>query len=251
VFALYSEHPDVNPYAKIAKVTEVLEDHLSIAYVTCRQLALLFDLLPQGKLWRYEASKEQFYQFGSYRVELLITLLCRITDMHNFEVVMNALEPEEIGVLVGRVGYYNGLFNPMKPEGYYMFNIGRHVEDRQFVKFFIILGAVEPGANWVCIKDNFRWSMHDEWIPGWECPSSWMTESGLTNKGIVRFAYASGPGGVPHVPGDGFEPTIDCRKAFCYMVCAYVHVPFCALSWLDSHSAYCSPPLLLAHVDNP
>lgn len=208
----------MNQFAKIAKVTEILEDHLSVAFMTCRQLALMCEVLPQGKLWKYPLSKEQFFQFGSYRVELLISLLSRIVDMHHFEVILAVLEPEEIGVLVARVGYYNGIFNPIKPEGYYMFNIGRHVEDRQFVKFFIILGAVEPGANWICIKDNFRWSMSDDCIPGWECPSSWMTETGLTNKGILRFAYASGIDGEPHVPGDGFDPTINCRKAFCYMV---------------------------------
>ena len=121
----------MNPCAKVGKVYEILEDALSTAYVTCRQLALLFECMPQGELWRYPHSRDTFYKYGSYRVELLITLMCRIVDLYNFEVVLNVLSPQEVGCIYARVGYFNGVCNPMKPEGYYMFNISRHVEDRQ------------------------------------------------------------------------------------------------------------------------
>ena len=128
-------HPLVNPYTKAARVSEQLEDLLthSTVYLTCRQLSLLMDCFPQGRLWRYAPArdKDSYFHFGSYRVELLITLLYRVVDLNNLEVLLAALTEPEAACFTCRVGWFNGIFNPLKPEGFHMFNILRHVEDRQ------------------------------------------------------------------------------------------------------------------------
>ena len=112
----------------------MLEDLLThtTVFVTCRQLSLLMDCFPQGRLWKYASNnKENFIHFGSYRVELLISLLFKIVDLNNIEVIISALTEPEAACFTCRVGWFNGIFNPLKPEGFYMFNILRHVEDRQ------------------------------------------------------------------------------------------------------------------------
>lgn len=49
-----------------------------------------------------------------------------------------------------------------------MFNILRHVEDRQLIKCFIALAVEEPAKNWY--DEQFRWSMaeKDQWFEHWE-----------------------------------------------------------------------------------
>ena len=44
--------------------------------------------------------------FGTYRVDLVISLFSRILDLHNFEIVMHALTPHEAACLYCRIGWY-------------------------------------------------------------------------------------------------------------------------------------------------
>ena len=43
--------------------------------------------------------------FGTYRVELVVSLFARILDLHNFELVMHCLTPKEAAAVYCRVGW--------------------------------------------------------------------------------------------------------------------------------------------------
>ena len=127
-------HPQVSPYVKACKQSESLEDLLAVCYLTCRQVSLLMNCFRQGRLEKYShkeiekgkdkekdkgssSSKDgQVHTYGSFRVSLLIAIMHRIVDLNNFECIVNALEESEIAILTCRVGWFNGIFNPMKPE---------------------------------------------------------------------------------------------------------------------------------------
>ena len=51
---------------------------------------------------------EKIDGFGSYRVELVVSLFSRLVDIHNFEVVLSRLTPEEAGCVYARLGWLNG-----------------------------------------------------------------------------------------------------------------------------------------------
>lgn len=84
------------------------------------------------------------------------------------------------------------IFNPMVPDGYHMYNVGRSIEERmvsffvymwfdliyplsyvQVVKILIGLSKWEPGFNWN--DQQFRWSMDVPYVPGWELTQLWTT----------------------------------------------------------------------------
>ena len=44
--------------------------------------------------------------FGTYRVDLVVTLFSRILDLHNFELVMHCLTPYEAGCVYMKIGWY-------------------------------------------------------------------------------------------------------------------------------------------------
>ena len=44
--------------------------------------------------------------FGTYRVDLVVTLFSRILDIHNFELVMHCLTPYEAGCVYMKIGWY-------------------------------------------------------------------------------------------------------------------------------------------------
>ena len=59
------------------------------------------------------------------------------------------------------------MFNPLKPEGSYVINLGRNVEDRQFAKIYVLLSMIEPGV--LKLKDqSFQWTLTDP--PGMYIP---------------------------------------------------------------------------------
>ena len=143
---------EVSVHCKAARVVEMLDEMINKVYITCRQLAILLELFPQGNIWKAE-------NYGTYRVELIVSVYARIIDHQHLDIALNVLEPEEIACLYCRLGYFN-MFNPLKPEGSYIINLGRNVEDRQFAKLFVLLSVIEPGIN--KLKDqSFQWSIED------------------------------------------------------------------------------------------
>lgn len=88
-----------------------------------------------------------------------------------------------------RVGYFNGIFNPMKPEGHHFLNMHRHIEERQCLKCFIVLSKLEPGLNWS--EEAFRFKMGESEVGGFKMGMDWMTDEGLYKSGLVQFTFAS------------------------------------------------------------
>ena len=74
---------------------------------------MLVRSFPQGEISKYDSNENYF---GTYRVEIVISLFCRIIDVHNFHLVLNQLNIQEYAAIVCRVGILN-IFNPLLPEG--------------------------------------------------------------------------------------------------------------------------------------
>jgi hypothetical protein len=108
------------------------------------------------------AIEDKAEKFGTYRVELVVTLFSRVLDVHNFDLVMLCLTPKEVGCIYCRIGWLK-LYNPMKPEGSFSLNIGYH-DERQVAKILCGLAILEPGDNW--IVSGFRWDYDSDPVPG-------------------------------------------------------------------------------------
>ena len=82
----------------------------------------------------FRVGKVNKTSFGSYRVELIVSALHRVLDLHNFECVLMVLTSEEHAQLLARVGWLT-IFNPCKAEGCYEFDFARR-EERQVCIYF-------------------------------------------------------------------------------------------------------------------
>ena len=102
-------------------------------------------------------------EFGTYCCELVILLFSRVTDLHNFEIVLSELEPMEVAAVYARIGILN-IFNPMKPETSLELNLERQ-EDRVMTKMIVLLSAEEPGIN--LTYKQFQWKRDLDPTPGW------------------------------------------------------------------------------------
>lgn len=120
---------EVSRSAKALRLVELIEDVFSPLYLYARHVALIMELFAElGSIPRTD-------YFGTYRVEACITLLDRIVDLHNIDVVLRVLTLHEIACLYCRVGWLS-LFNPMKPEGSYCLDLSRY-EERVVCKILV------------------------------------------------------------------------------------------------------------------
>jgi len=182
-YKLLIESPLVSKEAKSARINEQLEDIMSNAWILCRHVAAIIVATPHGTSARTD-------WFGSYHVDLIVSLFSRIVDIHNFEVIMSTLTAEECAGVYCRIGWLN-IFNPTKPEGMYCLDFCRY-EERLVAKMMIGLALVEPGDNW---KDScFRWGWDVDEVPGWELTTGYTLDESCTVKGVVQVRYYSGEG---------------------------------------------------------
>ena len=178
-----------------------LERVFNLIWITCRQLTLLIELMPCGALRRTS--------FGSYRVELIVALYSRIKDLHNFDLILAAVDAEDHGALLARLGYL-AFFNPLKPDGCLRLNLSiweqrqashflvyavnfsyfRSYSYLQITKVLLHLSFLEPGENW--IGETYSSHPNNEPMPGWELSVVWFSESGLPKMGILTVTYFSG-----------------------------------------------------------
>jgi hypothetical protein len=167
---------NVSSRAKSARLLDYLQETFSKVWLKSRQLALILKFYEQyGTLDRTE-------HFGTYRVDLVVSLFSRLLDVHNFEVVLNVLTPKEIGCVFARIGMLH-VFNPMKPEGAFELDLSIW-EERQVVKALIILAVQEPGANWTSYQ--FRWDdRKTSLIQGWVLTNDWLSDAGVPKRGIL------------------------------------------------------------------
>lgn len=146
----------IQEVAKAFKIYLFLEEKLSPFYLKARHLNLVLRMFEElGSVCKTEL-------FGTYRVELVVILFTRILDLHNFELVLQCLTPYEVGCIYCRIGWLK-LYNPMKPEGSYILDIGRTWEERQVLKMLCGLEVREPGDNWLSQsfqRDDVRYSFY-------------------------------------------------------------------------------------------
>jgi hypothetical protein len=148
---------------KAAKTLELLIDTFETVFMTMRQMEILVILFePLGTMKTSD-------HFGTYRVELIIALFGNVVDIWNIEILYRHLSSFEMACLYARLGMLN-LFNPMKPEGGFSFNLSRH-EERQCVKMLAHLAVVEPGKKETHLLLFLFLSFHSSHSLSSVCPS--------------------------------------------------------------------------------
>lgn len=168
---------------KSAALLEFFETELANGWLHCRYLALILELFsPLGIAQRSS--------HGSYRVELIILFFDRIVDLHNFDMILQALNAEEHAALICRLGLLN-IFNPCRPEGGWSFDLTRW-EERQATKILIHLSIVEPGENW--LNKQFIFDRGFQPMSSFTLSSEWLKEDGLGKKGLLSFEMFAGDG---------------------------------------------------------
>jgi len=168
--------------ANCARIVDDMEQAFATKWIYARHLALIAKCFRTGTLKKTD--------FGTYRVELIVSLFCRIKDSHNFDLVLASVTAEEHGMLMARLGILN-IFDPLRPEGGFCLDLSTW-EERQVVKMLVHFAAVEPGVNWWTQAFQFDRSMKR--IPGWELPVTWYSEEGLPKKGLLSLMYYAGSG---------------------------------------------------------
>lgn len=184
VSAMVAKKP-VDRYAivKAAKmVRSVLDMYDNGKLMYARQLALLMTHFANGSVMRSD--------YGSYRVELAVSLFSRVKDIQNFDIVLAHLNATEAACATGRLGMLT-LFNPMKPENCYELDMA-YFEQRQIAKMLIHFAVVEPGVNWFNQKYAVDRAVIN--IPGWELSLMWNSKEHLPEKGILACRYYAGDG---------------------------------------------------------
>ncbi len=195
---------NVPVYAKAAKMLELLIEQFETQFMYARHLELLVLLFQD-----YGVLKNSD-DFGTYRVDLVVHLFSCIVDIHNLEIVFRQMTSFEIACVRCRLGFLN-VFNPMKPEGSYEFDLSRR-EERQIVKMLAQLSVVEPGDNLPFVQ--FRWERDMDPMPGYELTEPWLTEEGMPNKGLWNVTYYSGEGKGKK----GCKPVVKLRKSMLQLV---------------------------------
>lgn len=187
------------------RILDALETVLAGRYVTSAQVGMIAERFPFGNL--------RMSEFGTYRVELIVSLFSRIIDVVNFEYVLRELDNVEISMLHFRLGWLN-TWNPLKPEGHIVLDLSRH-EERQIARMLITLNYVETGDTWV--EQSYRPSLNappDD--PNWKLPITWFSEDTLPRTGILSLLYFSGKG----LQLQGCEPNIAARMSLMSLVLA-------------------------------
>ena len=150
------ESMGVSKEAKASRLLTMLTDYAGIYWLKCRHVASLVENFTIG-------TRDKAEYFGTYRVDLVVSLFSKIVDVHNFDVIFRELEPYEQGCLYCRLGWLN-LFNPTRPERSYELNMALW-EERMVAKALLTLAIIEEGDN--ITEADFRWSRDMDRMPGW------------------------------------------------------------------------------------
>mmetsp|Transcript_29157 Transcript_29157/g.40054 ORF Transcript_29157/g.40054 Transcript_29157/m.40054 type:complete len:253 (+) Transcript_29157:68-826(+) len=191
--------------AKAARFCELIDETLCQLWILSRHLAVIVLLF---KELFGNAQRTEF--FGSYAVDVIVSLFSRVIDLHNFECVLETIDSRETAVLYGRLGMLN-VFNPMKPETSLELSLDRR-DERVVAKMIVYLSADEPGIN--LTYKRFQWKRELDPTPGWDVTESWMTDEGLATHGKFCFTYYSGEGRNKF----GCIPNMELRRALLQLV---------------------------------
>ena len=196
--------PNVSAHARASKLVEVVVEAFEHSYFMCRHLEMILDLFQVLGV----TPTSEF--FGTYRVELIVTLFGCLVDLHNFEIILRALTSFEMACVLCRIGWLH-IFNPMKPQGAYELYLSRR-EERVVFKALAVLSTHEPGDSWSEL--SFRWERSMDNMPGFELTVPWMTEEGLPKNGLLNAYYYGGEG----TEKKGCKPNIILRRAMTQLV---------------------------------
>ncbi len=163
-------------FYKNSIINSVLEYLLSSKWLLVKQVIVLLQLYTDGTMLKTS--------FGTYRVELLVKLFPRILDVYNIEIIYTVLNPEEVVMLIARIGYLN-LINPLKIDGYFSLSLSVW-EERQLAKMLIYLAEEEPGRNWA---DASFSHIVDDARPGWELNKLWLQDTKFFESGYLSLQY--------------------------------------------------------------
>ena len=119
------------------RTIDALEDALAGRYITCCQLAAIIKVFPGGNLKRNN--------FGTMRIELIISFYSYLIDIVNFNRVFRLLTPHEMGMLVFRMGWLN-IWCPIFADGAFILNFSRY-EEKQMIRIFLVLDNLEKSRN--------------------------------------------------------------------------------------------------------
>ena len=180
--------PKIYPYA-FRKILE-LQVMMPTIFLTVEQVAEMLAYFPTE---------------GYLRVQLILAVFSHIVDVEHFGSIYDLLlNPDEQAEVIHRLGVLN-IIDPMMPDREYKLDL-RRWDQREMVKILVLLGAHEPGDNWVD-GGEFRWSKYDDPVPGWVLPAPWATKdefdggtkgAGPRRDGWVCIDYTStGPGCAP------------------------------------------------------
>ena len=180
--------PKIYPYA-YRKILE-LQVMMPTIFLTVHQVAELLAYFPAE---------------GYLKVQVILSVFSHIVDVENFATIYDfLLSRDEQAEVIHRLGILN-IFDPMDPDREYRLDL-RRWDHREMTKILVLLGAHEPGDNWID-GGEFRWSKYDEPVPGWVLPAPWAAkdeteggkkECGPRRDGWVRIKYTStGPGCAP------------------------------------------------------
>lgn len=115
------------------RTIDALEDALCGRLITASQLVIMVKALPGGTMKKNN--------FGTMRVELIVSFFSKVIDLLNFERVLKVLTSHEIGMLMFRIGILN-MWSPIKAASYYYLNLARR-EEKQVARLLLILSHCE------------------------------------------------------------------------------------------------------------
>lgn len=186
--------PKIYPYA-FRKILE-LQVVMPTIYLTVEQVAEIMAFFPPE---------------GYLRVQLILSVFSHIIDVENFGLIYDhLLNVDEQTEVLHRLGMLN-IFDPMDPDREYKMDL-RRWDHREMCKILVLLGAHEPGDNWVG-GGEFRWGKYDEPVPGWMLPAKWAAkdeseggskDNGPRRDGWCRVIYTS--------TGDGCAADMNARR---------------------------------------
>lgn len=145
--------------------------------------------------------KYKTIHYGTYRVEIFVSLYHRVVDKYNIDQVLKLFSPFELATIYCRIGYLN-LVCPLKPKGYYRLNLMNR-EEREVAKILTLLSS-ECGKQ--TINQHFRHKYNDADLPNRVFPESWLNEKNFPSHGIMMLQF------------DSVTPNYDFRKALLPLV---------------------------------
>jgi hypothetical protein len=198
---------DIKQHAKGVRLKDEIISMLGPLWLRVKHVVLLLQYFKEAvKVGRTKSNKNNYW--GSYRVDIVVSLFSRIVDLHNFEFILAEMSSIESSCLYTRLGWLN-IFNPMKPEGCYELSMSRW-DERMVAKLLLSLAVHEVGEN--LIDGSFQWDRDAVKTPGWVVTPSWLCDESMQRRGYLTLTYVSKKN-TSSITSDNYNPDTDYRRA--------------------------------------